>query len=176
MSKRSLIIASTVGLVFAIVEAVLVPRTIDTTNTTAISLVAAILAILSGALAGRVILGRKRVHRYSRAGVPVLAAISALAFESAVSNWLIGRDVKFGPAPTALGSQVIVALIIGAVVYLLAATVYGFAGTRQGVSVGGRVGLLLLLLLAVLPILNIPGLIGLGITALLRKPANPKLP
>jgi hypothetical protein len=51
--------------------------------------------------------------------------------------------------------------------------VYGFAGTRQGVTLGGRIALLLLLLLAVLPVLDILGLAGFVLTAFLRKPVSP---
>ena len=73
--------------------------------------------------------------------------------------------------PVATSLLMTAILLIGIVAYLLAATVYGFAGTRQGVGVGARVGLLLLLLLAVLPVLNVLGLIGLTITAFTRTTA-----
>ena len=170
MTRRGIVIAGFIGLVFAIVETVLLPLTLShTVNTTGVSLTAALLALLAAAIAGRIILGTRTVHRYYRAAVPVLAAIAGFAFESAFSNWLISQDVLFGRPPTTLRPAVIVAIVIGAVAYLLAATVYGFAGTRQGVAVESRVRLLLLLLLAVLPVVNILGLIGFVIVAFLRK-------
>ena len=175
-------IAAFIGLVFAIVETVLFPLTLSrTVNTTGVSLVAAILGLLTAAIAGRIILGAKSVHRYYRAGVPILAAIAGIAAESAYSNWLISQDVLFGHPPTTLRPAVIVAIVIAAVAYLLAATVYGFAGTSQGVKVESRVRLLLLLLLAVVPIANILGLVGLVIVGFLRKqadaaPATPTTP
>jgi hypothetical protein len=173
MTRRGIIIASFIGLASSVVETALIPSTLsNTTDTTAISLVAVLLAVLSAGIAGRVILGTRSVHRYFRAGVPILSAISALAWESGVSNWLIANDVFAGAASRTFRPAVITALIIGAVVYLLAATVYGFAGTAQGVSVGNRVGLLLLLLLAVLPGLNILGSVGFVLTAFLRAPAG----
>lgn len=174
MTRRGILIAGFIGLVFAIVETLLLPLTLShTVNTTGVSLTAAILGLLAAAIAGRIILGRRVVHRYFRAAVPVLAAIAGFAFESAFSNWLISQDVIFGHPPTTLRPAVVVAIVIGAVAYLIAATVYGFAGTRQGVAVEGRVRLLLLLLLAVLPVANILGLIGLVIVGFLRKDAGP---
>jgi hypothetical protein len=174
MTRSALIIVGVIGLAFAAVETILLPVTLTATvNTSGISLAAAILGLLSAALCARVLLGRRGVHRYYRAGVPVLSAISGLAFESAFSNWLISQDVYFGAPPTTLRTAVIIALVIGAVAYLLAATMYGFVGTRQGVTLRGRVGLLLLLLLCVLPGLNILGSAGFIVTAFVRKPATP---
>lgn len=174
MTRRGVIVASFVGLAAAAAETVLLPNTLShTVNTAGVSLVTVILGLLAAGIAGRVLLGTKSVHRYFRAGVPVLAAISGLAFESAFSNWLISQYVEFGRPPSSVRTAVIVALVVGAVAYLLAATVYGFAGTRQGVTVGGRIGLLLLLLLAVLPVLNVIGLVGFVLTAFLRRQISP---
>jgi len=169
MTRRGIIIASIVGLVFAIVEASLLH--IASYNAV-VSLIVAALGLLSGGIAGRVILGMRRMHRYFRVAVPVLGAVAGLAFEAAVTNWLTSQRVSFGPAPTTLDPSVISALVIGAIAYLIAAVVYGFAGTSQGVGVGARVGLLLLLLLAVIPVLNVLGLIGFLATAFTRKPAE----
>ena len=170
MTRRGIVIAGFIGLLFATLETVLFPLTLShTVNTTGVSLTAALLGLLAAAIAGRIILGTRTVHRYYRAAIPVLAAIAGFAFESAFSNWLISQDVFFGPPPTSLRPAVIVAIVIGAVAYLLAATVYGFAGTHQGVAVEGRVRLLLLLLLAVVPVVNILGLIGFVIVGFLRK-------
>jgi hypothetical protein len=171
MSRRALVVAGFVGLVFAIVETLLFSDAVNGTPT--LGLVVAILGLLAAGIGGRVLLGVRIVHRYFRAGVPVLAAVSALAFESAFSNWLISQQVLFGHPPTTLRPAVVVAIVIGAVAYLLAATAYGFAGTRQGVSLGGRIALLVLLLLAVLPVLDILGLAGFVLTAFLRKPLSP---
>ena len=58
--------------------------------------------------------------------------------------------------------------LAGFALYLIAATFYGFAGDAQGVEVGARVGLLLLLLLAVLPLVQVLGLAGILVTAVRR--------
>jgi hypothetical protein len=173
MTRRGIIIASFVGLVIAAVETGLIPRTLLTTNTALLTTAVVVLTVAAAGIAGRVILGTSSAHRYYRLGVPILAAIAGVAFESAVTNWLIAQQVQFGPAPTGLAPAVVVALIIGAIVYLAAAIVYGFAGASQGVPVGARVGLLVLLLLAVLPGLNVLGLIGFVVTAFVRNPATP---
>lgn len=173
MKRRGIIIASIVGLVLAVVELILLPITDRTTvNSSVISIVVAFLGILAAGIAGRVILGTRSVHRYFRLAVPVFAGISGLGIESAVSNWLISQQVFFGPAPTTVGSSVTFGLVLGAIAYLIAATVYGFAGAHQGVGVGARVGLLLLLLLAVIPVLNVLGMIGFVIAGFTRKPAE----
>jgi hypothetical protein len=173
MTRRAIIIASFIGLACAIVETGLIPGTLQVTDTALLSILVAVLTVAAAAIAGRTILGTTSVHRYYRLGVPLLSAISGLAFESAVTNWLIARQVSFGPAPTAPSAVVVLALVIGALAYLGAATVYGFAGTRQGITIGSRIGLLLLLLLAVLPGLNVLGLAGFVATAFVRKAPTP---
>ena len=62
-----------------------------------------------------------------------------------------------------------IGLIAGFVAYLVGATAYGFAGQRQGVKVGARTALVVLLLLAVIPILDVVGLLGILITAIVRR-------
>ncbi|HEX4443477.1 MAG TPA: hypothetical protein VHZ81_07875 [Galbitalea sp.] len=171
MTRRGILIAGAAALAFAIAEAAVLPATITVTaSTNPLGLLVALFGVLCAGIAGRVILGVLRVHRYSRAGIPILAAISGLAFESAASSWLISQDVVLGRPAAGIPAFVVVGLIIGAVAYLAAAFVYGFAATGQGVRVGARVGLLLLLLLAVLPYLNVLGAVGLIITAVVRKP------
>ena len=173
MTRRAIIIASFIGLASAIVETVLIPGTLHINDTTLLSISVAVLTVVAAAIAGRTILGTRSVHRYFRLGVPLLSAISGLAFESAVSNWLIARQVSFGPSPTTPSTVVVLALVIGALAYLGAATAYGFAGTKQGITIGARVGLLLLLLLAVLPGLDVLGLAGFVATAFARRTPTP---
>jgi hypothetical protein len=173
MTRRGILIAGAIGLAFAIAQGAFLPATITlTSGTNPLGLLVALFAVLCAAIAGRVILGVRPAHRYFRAGVPLLAAVAALAFESAVSTWLISHIGLPGPATVAVPTFVWIALIVGAVAYLAGATVYGFAGTRQGVGVGARIGLLLLLLLAVLPYLNVLGSIGLLIASALRSPLD----
>jgi hypothetical protein len=131
------------------------------------------LDIIAAAIAGRVILGQPRVHRYFALGMVVLSGIAAALLTAASSNYLIHLATVFGRIDYKPTENTIVEGVAGIVVYLLAATVYGFAGKRQGVKVGGRIGLLLLLLLAVIPVLNVLGLIGVTITAFVRGAAGP---
>jgi hypothetical protein len=169
VSKRSLIIASVVGVAFAIGGSALIRWSIgDATK----GLVVLLLYLIAAAIAGRAILGGVRTHRYFRLVVPLLSAISAAAFATATSDWFIGRNSHLG-GPRILTSGFWIAVVVGAAAYLIAATAYGFAGTRQGVRVGSRIGLLLVLLLAVLPYLDVLGLIGFVLIAALRKPAAP---
>jgi hypothetical protein len=170
MTKRGLIIASIVGLVAAVVSVLLLNRA---AAFEIIDLVYIGLDIVAAAIAGRVILGRPRVHRYFALGMVVLSGIAAALLTAAGSNYLIHTAIAIGRIDYKPTGNTIVEGIAGIVVYLIAATVYGFAGTRQGVKVGGRVGLLLLLLLAVIPALNVLGLIGVTITAFVRGAASP---
>ena len=116
------------------------------------------------------------MHRYFALGIVVLSAIAAAVITAAGSNYLIHIAVAIGHVDYGLPSAAIVEIVMGFIIYLLAATVYGFAGTRQGVPIGSRVGLLLLLLLAVIPVLNVLGLIGTTITAFVRRSATPAPP
>ncbi|MDQ1547610.1 MAG: hypothetical protein QOH69_2514 [Actinomycetota bacterium] len=170
MTKRGLIVASILGLVAAIIAALLLSRAAAFQS---IDLLVLAFDILAAGLAGRVILGPVRVHRYFALGVVVLSAVAAAIFTSATTNDLIGLNVSFGAPNYAPTAPVLTAAIVAFVVYLLAATVYGFASSRQGVGIGARIGLLLLLLLAVLPLLNVLGLIGFTITTLARPAATP---
>ena len=171
MTQRGILIASAVGLAFAIASAAVLPATINIrADSTVLGLVVALLGAVAAGIAGRVILGTRRVHRYNRAAIPILSAVSGFAFVSALSSLLISRDVSFGPAPTGLPPSVIIAIVVGIVLYLVAATVYGFAATRQGFRVSIRVRLLLLLLLSVLPYAAVLGLLGWVIVSALWKP------
>jgi hypothetical protein len=173
MTKRGLIVASFIGLAAAIVSAALLTRAAASQP---IDLTVLVLDILAAGIAGRVVLGPVRVHRYFSLGLVVLPAAAATILTSATTNYLIGLDISFGRANYAPTGTATATAIIGFVVYLVAATVYGFAGTRQGVGVGSRIGLLLLLLLAVLPALNVLGLVGIAITAFVRRAATPVRP
>lgn len=170
MTRRGILIASIVSLVLAIVEAAVLPTTINILKSgTGLSLVVALIGALSAGIAGRVIVGTRRVHRYYRAGVPILSAVAGFAFESSVSSWLISHDVVFGPAPSGVPVSVTVGIIIGALAYLAAATVYGFAGSSQGVQVRTRTQLLVLLLLSVIPFAGVLGGIGWVIVTIVSK-------
>jgi hypothetical protein len=173
MTKRGLIVASIIGLVAAIVALLLLNRAAEFQI---IDLLFIGLDLIAAGIAGRVILGQPRVHRYFALGVVVLSAIAAAILTAAASNYLIHIAIAVGRVDYRLPSVTIVEIVAGFIVYLLAATVYGFAGTRQGVPVGSRVGLLLLLLLAVIPALNVLGLIGTTITAFVRRGATPAPP
>jgi hypothetical protein len=166
MTKRGLIVASSIGLAATVVSALLLSRAAASQP---IDLIVLVLDIIAAGVAGRVILGPVRVHRYFSLGLVVLSAIAATILTSAATNYLIGLNVRFGRPNYAPTGTAVATAIIGFVVYLVAATVYGFAGTRQGVRVGSRVGLLLLLLLAVLPVLNVLGLIGVTVSAFVRR-------
>jgi hypothetical protein len=173
MTKRGLIVASAIGLTAAVVSTLLLTRTAQFQP---IDLVVLGLDIVAAGIAGRVILGRVQVHRYFSLGTAVLSAAAALILTSATTNYLIHLDVAFGRVNYSPTTTIVVTAIIGLVVYLIAAVVYGFAGSRQGIPVGSRIGLLLLLLLAVIPALNVLGLIGLTISAIVRGAPTPTLP
>jgi hypothetical protein len=172
MTKRGLIVATIIGLAFAVAAAVVIDRAALQQS---IDLIVLVLDVLAGGIAGRAILGVRRVHRYFALGLVVLSGASALISTSAVTNYLINQSVTFGrPAPTPDG-RVVVTVIIAFVVYLVAATIYGFAAAKQGVRGGARIGLLLLLLLAVIPALNVLGLLGFVIASAVRAPkASPE--
>jgi hypothetical protein len=170
MTKRGLIIAGTIGLAAAVGSALLL---VQAAISPSLGLVVLGLNIVAAGIAARVVLGTVRVHRYLVLGVGVLSAVDAAILTSATTSYLVNWGITGDPAPTGL---VIVTAAIGVVVFLLAATVYVFAARRQGIAVGGRIGLLLLLLLAVIPAANVLGLLSLTITALVRRPAATPAP
>jgi hypothetical protein len=165
MTKRGLIVAGIIGLAAAITAGAVLNRAAAVQS---IDLLVLGLDVIAAGIAGRLILGTARTHRYFALGTVLLSAIAAIILTSSTTNYLISQAVSFGKPNPVPSAALVTTAIIGFVAYLLAATVYGFAGARQGVGVGSRVGLLLLLLLAVIPILNVLGLIGLTITAVAR--------
>ncbi len=173
MTKRGLIVASIIGLVAASVAALLLNRAALVQS---LDLLVLALNVVAAGIAGRVILGTVRVHRYFALGVVLLSAVAAVILTSATTNYLINQSVSFGRANTVPTGTVIATAIAGFVVYLIAATVYGFAGARQGVGIGSRIGLLLLLLLAVIPVASVAGLLGLTITSFVRRTAATPAP
>ncbi len=167
MKKLTLIIASFLGLALAVVAAVLIKTTLlNDTNDTLVLL----LEVIVAGIAGRVILGRRRPFRFFTLGIVVFSAVGAGLLTSAVTTYLLSNAVVIGKATSQISGNTLASAIAGAVLYLAAATVYGFAGTRLGVPVLVRIGLLLLLLLAVFPGLNIVGMLGFAVLSFVRRP------
>jgi hypothetical protein len=165
MTKRALLIAGIIGLIAAIVAALLINRA---PFVLPIDFVALTLNGVAGGIAGRLILGEARVHRYYTLGVVLLSAIAAAILTSGSTSYLISQVALLSTPSRTPNGTVITTGIIGLIVYVVAATLYGFAGKRQGVGIGGRIGLLLLLLAAVIPVLNVLSLIGLMIVTIVR--------
>jgi hypothetical protein len=173
MTKQSLLILTAVGFVFAIASSALVFATLDPEhNNIPASLGYLFLGMIAAAIAARALLGRGETTRIGRLAVPLLSAIAFAVLSSAVTNLLIGSHAfdSLSNVAEPVSTATIIAIVIAAVIYLAAATVYGFVGTAQGVAVGSRIGLLLLLLLSIAPGANILGLLGFGITVILREP------
>lgn len=173
MSKRFLVILTAVGLLFAILGTVLFPSSLEVQQINLLNTLGLLVfGMIAAASAGRALLGRGVTTRVARLAVPLLAAISYALFSSAASSLLLSSHLldALGKGSEPVSSSFVVAVIIGGVAYLAAATLYGFAGIAQGVPVCSRVGLLLVLLLAVIPVLNVLGLAGFLVTALVRKP------
>jgi hypothetical protein len=132
----------------------------------------------AGTFAALAVLGPVKTPIWYRISVPVLATAAALA-GCYLGLWLVASLVWPVVEEAALYANgdpydwtPVIVSIIGAVLYLTAATLYGFAGTRQGVPVGARTGLLVLLLLAMVPFANILGLVGLTIVTYARTSPN----
>jgi hypothetical protein len=173
MTKQSLLILTAVGFVFAIASSALVFATLDPEhNNIPASLGYLFLGMIAAAIAARALLGRGETTRMGRLTVPLLSAIAFAVLSSASTNLLIGSHAfdSLSRVAEPVSTATIIAIVIAAVIYLAAATIYGFVGTTQGVAVGSRVGLLLLLLLSIVPGANILGLMGFGITVLVREP------
>ncbi|MDQ1543493.1 MAG: hypothetical protein QOK08_1131 [Actinomycetota bacterium] len=173
MSKRFLVILTAVGLLFAILGTVLFPSSLEVQQINLLNTLGLLVfGMIAAASAGRALLGRGVTTRVARLAVPLLAAISYALFSSAASSLLLSSHLldALGKGSEPVSSSFVVAVIIGGVAYLAAATLYGFAGIAQGVPAWSRVGLLLVLLLAVIPVLNVLGLAGFLVTALVRKP------
>jgi len=121
----------------------------------ATTLMAPLSAVLGVAVAVCAALGVLGTGVAIRPGVwvPILAGLAAGAVRVA---WFIAGE---NPGPW---------LLVGAVLYLAAATVYGFAGSKQGVTVGVRTGLLVLLLFAEIPWLDVVAMAGILLTSFRR--------
>jgi hypothetical protein len=167
MKKPTLIVVSFLGLALAVLATVLI-RTTRLTEANDTLVLA--LEVIAAGIAGRVILGRRRPYRFFTLGVVVFSAAAGGILTSAVTSYLLSNAVVFGKASYAVSGGTLATAIAGGVLYLAAATVYGFAGTRLGVPVLVRIGLLLLLLLAVFPGLNIVGMLGFAILSFVRRP------
>jgi hypothetical protein len=173
MNKRFLVILTVVGLLFAISSTMLFPSSLSLQQINLVNTLAMLVfGMIAAAIAGRALLGRSLTTRVARLAVPLLAAIAFALFSSAESSLLLSSHLldTLGSGGEQVSGSFLVAVVIGAVAYLAAATLYGFAGSAQGVPVWSRVGLLLVLLLAVIPVLNVLGLIGFVVSALVRKP------
>jgi hypothetical protein len=173
MSKRFLVILTAVGLLFAVLGTLLFPSSLAVQQINLLNTLGLLVfGMIAAATAGRALLGRGATTRVARLAVPLLAAIAYALFSSAASSLLLSSHLldALGKTSEPVSSSFVVALIIGAVAYLAAATLYGFVGAAQGVPVWSRVGLLVLLLLAVIPVLNVLGLIGFLGSALVRAP------
>jgi hypothetical protein len=167
MKKPTLIVASILGLALAVVATVLIRTTRLTEANDSLVLV---LDVLAAGIAGRVILGRRRPYRFFTLGIVVFSAIAAGLLTSAVTAYLLSNAVVFGKASWQISGVELATAIAGGVLYLAAATVYGFAGTRLGVPMLVRIGLLVLLLFAVFPGLNVVGMLGFAILSFVRRP------
>jgi hypothetical protein len=167
MKKPTLIIASFIGLALAVVATVLLRTTLLTEANDSLIL---LLTVITAGIAGRVILGRRRPYRFFTLGIVVFSAIAAGLLTSAVTTYLLTNVFVIGRITLHISGSTLASAIAGFVLYLAAATVYGFAGTRLGVPTLVRVGLLLLLLLAVIPGLNVLGMLGFAILSFTRRP------
>jgi hypothetical protein len=167
MKKPTLIVASILGLALAAVATFLIRTTLLTEANDSLVL---LLNVVAAGIAGRVILGRRRPYRFFTLGIVVFSAVAGGLLTSAVTSYLLSNAVVIGKAAWQISGGTLATTIAGGVLYLAAATVYGFAGTRLGVPVLVRVGLLLLLLLAVFPGLNIIGMLGFSILSFTRRP------
>jgi hypothetical protein len=124
-----------------------------------------VLGVAAAVLAAVGLLGPASV---TRTGITTLV-FSGLAFAGSALGFLA---LRFGGG-TFAGLPWWGWAIIAFVLYLGGATAYGFAGQAQGVAVGARTALLVLLLLGVVPFANVPGLLGILITAIARKAQAP---
>jgi hypothetical protein len=174
MSKRFLVVLTAVGLLFAILGTLLFPSSLEVQQINLLdTLGLLVFGMIAAGTAGRALLGHGATTRVARLAVPLLAAIAYALFSSAASSLLLSSHLldTLGKASEPVSSSFVVAVIIGGVAYLAVATLYGFVGAAQGVPVWSRVGLLLLLLLAAIPVLNVLGLAGFLVAAFVRKPS-----
>ncbi|MBK4346918.1 hypothetical protein [Lacisediminihabitans changchengi] len=135
-------LASLIGVGLALIEL----------PTTLIAPLSAVLGVAVAVCAALGILGRG-VAISPGLGVPILAGAAAASLRVA---WFVAGEA---PLPW---------LLLAAVLYLAAATLFGFAATKQGVTVGVRTGLLVLLLFAIIPWLNLVAMAAILFTSFRR--------
>jgi hypothetical protein len=173
MSKSFVVVLTVVGLLLAISCTLLFPSSLEVQQINLVNTLAMLVfGMIAAAIAGRALLGRNATTRVARLAVPLLAAIAFALFSSAESSLLLSSHLldALGNISEPLSSSFVVAAILGAVAYLAAAALSGLAAAAQGVPTLSRVGLALVLLLAVIPVLNVLGLAGFVVTALVRTP------
>ncbi len=193
MSRRKLIAASVVGLVLAVISNLalglaylgnsgsdIVGDAFGFLNNLLLGSLVVTLAtgVASAVIAARSLLGQKPVRTAFRATIPILSGVSAAiswciiggaVFTAGVSDLVLRCQYVNGVCEAPPPDLTWLFILGGAfVIYLIAATLYGFAGTAQGVPVGVRTGLLVLLLLSLIPVANILGLTGFVIAAFKR--------
>ena len=141
---------------------------------------------VAGAIAGVVIVRTPPTRRLVRRSVPALAGVSALITWGIVGGWYVSKNVSEDvkdlvlyvcvPSRPDCGPPVdptpFILLTVALVLYLAAATLYLFSGSTRGVPIWTRVGRVGLLLLAVVPLLNVLGLLGFVILAVQSGPAR----
>jgi len=185
MSRRALRTNAVVGLVLAVVSNLFLATAFvgnggyaalgggaDFINALLIpaSAGAILLGPAAAVLAAIVLTGPNPTRRLYRWLIPILIAVAAIFAWFEIGGGIVSSQVS-DMMDTPPDPSVYYTPVIAFVLYLIAATLYGFAGQAQGVKVGARTGLLVLLLLAVIPIVNIVGLIGFLVTSITRKPA-----
>jgi hypothetical protein len=119
------------------------------------------------------ILGEAAVRSPLVVSMVALSAVAFALFDLGFVSLASSAAGYTGPnsIPGFTGNPVIF-FVLGSLAYLVAATAYGFVSTAQGVPVGRRIGLLLLLLLAMFPVLDLAGAIGVLIATVLRRRAG----
>ena len=138
----------------------------------------AALCVVAALLAGLAIFGPRPPRWYWVAPMLLLIGVASTFFAGAFGIWWFIVPYLGPPTPGRLTAVIDfgsgadqAALVLSGlafVLYLAAATLYGFAGKKQGVKVGARTGLLVLLLLSIIPFANILGLIGFLIVTIRR--------
>ena len=175
MSRRAILIMAIIGLVLAVASGALFFVGIRTYDALLPSFAAVALSIAAAVFAGIVILGPIPTRRWFRVAIPLLSGLAAMEACYFLALTLGPKNDELvcyldsanpgvcGPAP--FDWTPVILGIVAFVLYLIAATLYGFAGQAQGVKVGARTGLLVLLLMSCIPGLNILGAIGFLIVA-----------
>jgi hypothetical protein len=183
MSRRALRTNAVVGLVLALTSSLFLLLAIRTFGDLRFSFIGVGTSIASAVIAAIVLLGPAPTRRWFRISIPMLTGLSTIGAWYVIAG-LIGPQTEMlicslDPAhpgvcePPPFDPTTLIVPIATFVLYLIAATLYGFAGQKQGVKVGARTGLLVLLLLSIIPFANILGLIGFLITAVKRTTPEP---